>query len=257
MSQPYLSLEAELHDAFWESEDPSSELKLMADFLRDYRGIALEVGSGSGRLMLPLIQQGFNIEGLELSPDMVAIHERKADELNISTTVHQGDMSSWQAPYPYTALLAPAFTLQLARDPEQTLKHWHSLMKTNAGLYLTVFMPFAELEGELPENEWYEDHETTLPRGQRALLTTRHRIDHEQKTIHREHRYSIDGDPSKIHESKQSIRWIDHTEMLSLLEKCGFELKRHCFDFTGMPILDTMTSDDCTGIFTYRAEKAD
>ncbi len=255
MSQPYLSLEAELHDAFWESEDPCSELKLMGDFLQDYLGTALEVGSGSGRLMLPLIEQGVDLEGLELSTDMIAIHHRKANELKVSSTVHQGDMSTWQATEPYSALLAPAFTLQLSSDPEQTLRHWHKLMKPNAGLYLTVFMPFAELEGELPENEWYDDHEATLPDGRIALLSTRHRIDLAAKTVHREHRYSIEGS-SDVHESKQSIRWIDHQEMVNLLKKCGFELKRHCYDFTGHPIEDSMGSDDCTGIFTYRAERS-
>ena len=58
MSQPYLSLEAELHDAFWEAEDDASEVRLMADFLKKFPGRALEIGAGSGRLMFPLVQMG-------------------------------------------------------------------------------------------------------------------------------------------------------------------------------------------------------
>ncbi len=61
--QPYLSLEAELHDAFWNAEDDGSELRLMAEFLRKYHGPALEIGSGSGHLMFPLPQGGFGVEG--------------------------------------------------------------------------------------------------------------------------------------------------------------------------------------------------
>ena len=46
MAQPYLSLEAELHDAFWEAEDDGSEVRLMAEFLKKFPGPALEIGAG-------------------------------------------------------------------------------------------------------------------------------------------------------------------------------------------------------------------
>ncbi len=62
MSQPYHSLEAELHDAFWEADDDGSEVRLMAEFLKKHPGTALEIGSGSGRLMFPLLEMGFDVE---------------------------------------------------------------------------------------------------------------------------------------------------------------------------------------------------
>ena len=47
--------------------------RLMAAFLEKHPGPALEIGSGSGRLMFPLVQMGLDVEGLELSPDMLAL----------------------------------------------------------------------------------------------------------------------------------------------------------------------------------------
>ena len=99
------------------------------------------------------------------------------------------------------------------QDPEATLRHWHGLLENGGGLYLTVFMPYAELLGDLPENEWYEDHKVTLPDGRRGLLETRHRLDHARQTVEREHRYSLSGDPPLTHESRQSIRWIEHGQI--------------------------------------------
>ena len=55
MPQPYLSLEAELHDVFWQAADDGSELRLMSAFLRRHPGPALEIGCGSGRLLLPML----------------------------------------------------------------------------------------------------------------------------------------------------------------------------------------------------------
>ncbi|RYD31156.1 MAG: class I SAM-dependent methyltransferase, partial [Verrucomicrobiaceae bacterium] len=139
MSQPYLSLEAELHDAFWEAEDDGSEVRLMETFLKKFPGPALEIGAGSGRLMFPLLQKGLDVEGLELSRDMLTLGRKRAEGLGIRPVMHEGDMTEWLGSRKFAALLAPAFTLQLAPDPAAALKHWHSLLENRGGLYLTVF----------------------------------------------------------------------------------------------------------------------
>lgn len=257
MTQPYLSLEAELHDAFWDAEDDGSEVRLMTEFLKKHPGPALEVGSGSGRLMFPLLKEGFEVEGLELSADMQALGWIRAERLGVKPIVHTGDMTCWQGTRRYASLLAPAFTLQLAADPESTLRHWHGLLENHGGLYLTVFMPYAELLGDLPENQWYPDHQATLPDGRQGLLTTRHRLDHGKQLLHREHRYSLSGNPPTTHKSRQTIRWIEHTEMLALLEKTGFSLTRFFLDFDADQTTEDPDRADFDGILTYHATRAE
>ncbi|MEO5913214.1 MAG: class I SAM-dependent methyltransferase [Luteolibacter sp.] len=256
MSQPYHSLEAELHDAFWEAEDDGSEVRLMADFLKKFPGTALEIGSGSGRLMFPLIEMGFAVEGLELSADMIELGKVSARQMGIEPTVHEGDMSAWDDGRKFYSLLAPAFTLQLSDDPEKTLRHWHGLLENSGGLYLTVFMPYAELLGDLPENEWYEDHRVTLPDGREGLLETRHTLDQEKQVVEREHRYTLTGDPPQTHTSKQSIRWIEHQEMISLLAQCGFRVERFFLDFDPRRVVSDPDRVDFDGILTYLAVRS-
>lgn len=253
MSQPYRSLEAELHDAFWEAEDDASELRLMADFLKKHPGPALEIGSGSGRLMFPLLQSGHDVEGLELSPDMRALGEIRAARLGVNPIVHAGDMTSWHPGRRYAALLAPAFTLQLAADPLATLRHWHHLLENHGGLYLTVFMPYAELLGDLPENSWYPDHDVILPDGREGRLKTRHRLDPKRQLLHREHHYTLTGNPPSSHHSHQTIRWIEHPEMLTLLEQSGFQLLHSFLDFNPSRPARDPDREDFDGILTYHA----
>jgi SAM-dependent methyltransferase len=256
MSQPYHSLEAELHDAFWDAEDEGSELVLMTDFLKHHPGPALEIGSGSGRLMFPLCQQGFDLEGLELSDDMRALGRIRAEKLGVNAMVHAGDMTDWRPPRRYAALLATAFTLQLAADPAAVLRHWHTWLENHGGLYLTVFMPLAELSGDLPEHAWYPDHQAVLPDGRQGLLETRHRIDHQARIIHRQHRYSLaagKGKPACHYESKQAIRWIEHHEMLTLLAQSGFLLQRFHLDFDPAHTHSDPDPREWDGIVTYRA----
>jgi SAM-dependent methyltransferase len=255
MSQPYLSLEAELHDAFWEAEDDGSEVRLMAAFLKKFPGPALEIGAGSGRLMFPLVRMGLEVEGLELSRDMLELGKARAEKLGIQPVMHEGDMADWSDGRKFAALLAPAFTLQLAADPEKTLRHWHGLLENHGGLYLTVFMPYAELLGDLPENEWYEDHQVTLPDGRKGQLETRHRLDHPRQLLEREHRYSLSGDPPLTHHSKQTIRWFEHAETVSLLADCGFRVDRFFVDFDPVRVVTDPDRIDFDGILTYHATR--
>lgn len=255
MSQPYLSLEAELHDAFWEAEDDGSEVRLMERFLKKFPGPALEIGAGSGRLMFPLVRKGLEVEGLELSRDMLDLGEKRAEKLGIRPVMHEGDMMEWRGPRKFASLLAPAFTLQLAPDPAAALRHWHSLLENHGGLYLTIFIPYAELLGDLPENEWYDDHFVTLPDGREGLLETRHRLDRDRHVVEREHRYTLSGNPPLTHLSRQSIRWIEHSEMLALLEDCGFRPERFFVDFDPSRKVADPGRIDFDGILTYEAVK--
>lgn len=254
MAQPYLSLEAEWHDLFWAAEDAGSELLLMADFLRAHPGRALEIGSGSGRLLLPLRQEGFAIEGLELSADMRRLAEDRARELGLSAIIHSGDMEQWQPAAPYDALLVPAFSLQLAADPAATLRHWHQhLLRPGGGLYLTLFIPFGELLGELPEGRWYPDHSATLADGRTAQIETRHHLDRSRQRLTREHKYRIRGNPEVLHACRQELCWFEHAQAAQLLESCGFTLERHLLDFDPRHTHPDPGPDDFGGIITYLA----
>lgn len=253
MTQPYLSLEAEFHDAFWEEDDDGSEISLMGDFLEEHPGPAVEMGSGSGRLLFPLVMEGFEIEGVELSADMIRLCERKAEEMEVPVTTHFGDMGSWDPQRKFAAVLAPAFTLQLAADPLPVLRHWHSLLEKGGGLYLTIFIPVAELEGELKEGEWYADHEGKLEDGREIRLSTRHRIDPEAQVLEREHRYFFAANPTNFHESRQRLRWFTHEQMQGLLEQAGFEVRAAFVDFDPESPAASAEPEDFDGILTYQA----
>lgn len=211
------------------------------------------MGAGAGRLMFPLLRRGLDVEGVELSRDMLHLAARNAKALGIKGKIHEGDMSSWGTGKKFAAILAPAFTLQLAADAKSTLRHWHSLLENHGGLYLSIFMPDAELLGDLPENEWYEDHHATLPDGREGRLETRFRLDRQNQFLHREHRYSLSGNPPQTHESTQTLRWFEHWEMLALLEECGFHCQRFFTDFNPDCRVTDPDDADYDGVLSYQA----
>jgi SAM-dependent methyltransferase len=228
----YQSLEATLHDVFWASEGPSLEWPLLRDFLQKHPGRSLEIGCGSGRLLLPLLDEGFTVDGLELSPEMLDLcHQQSAHS---GLMLYQGSMDDWKAPQPYASVMVPAFTLQLSRDPVAALQHFATLLDNQGALYLSTFTPLAEILGELAENEWYPDHQTQLADGQLATIHTKHQIHREQQVLHRQHRYEIhneQGERTAAHESSQQLHWFTREQLKKHLKSAGFIIESQIPDF--------------------------
>jgi SAM-dependent methyltransferase len=230
----YSSLEALLHDAFWAEEGEPAELALLDEVLREHPGPSLEIGCGSGRLLLPLLQKGHDVEGLELSAEMLAMCRAAAEDLSLEPVLHEGDMAVFDSGKRYASILLPAFTLQLADDPAAALAHFHTLLAPEGVIYLSVFIPFAELHKELPEGEWYEDHRIPWAEGRTAVIETKHRLNRKERILDREHRYRLldaDGGIEMEHVSQQTLRWFTARQLQGLLAKAKFEPLHALADF--------------------------
>lgn len=228
----YSSLEASLHDVFWATDGPPIELPLLRDFLQNHPGRSLEVGCGSGRLLMPLFEEGFAVEGLELSQDMLDLCRK--NHPSSAVVLHHGSMDVWQGSQDYASIIIPAFTLQLSENPLVTLQHLKGLLADGGALYFSAFTPLAEIVGELPENEWYPDHFSPLDADRVATVHTRHGIDREAQVLLREHHYQIidkSGRTLEEHHSQQKIRWYTRREWKSHLEQTGFVIETQIPDF--------------------------
>ena len=234
MDNSYTGLAATLHDTFWNAEGDPAELSLLDSFLTRHPGPALEIGCGSGRLLLPLLAKGHALEGLDSSPEMLDLCRAAAADLGLAPVLHLADMATFAAPHRSRALAVPTFTLQLATDPAAVLTHFANLLEPAGALYLTVFQPLAELTGELPSGRWYPDHATTLADGTRASVTTRHTLDRQRRIVRREHRHELRSPGGELlarHESRQAVRWFAAAELESLLARAGFAVAQRIADF--------------------------
>jgi SAM-dependent methyltransferase len=91
-------------------------VRFLADLAGD--GRALELGVGTGRIALPLSQQGVRVEGIDLSPDMVARLREKPGGDEIAVTI--GDFATTKVPRPFrVAYLVFNTIMNLTSQDEQ------------------------------------------------------------------------------------------------------------------------------------------
>ncbi len=223
----YKDLEAQLHDLFWNQEDVISELPLLEEF--HAKKLSLEIGCGSGRLLLPLLGNGHPIDGVEISADMTKLLAEAASEQGLIPEIHTCDILDFQTKKFYERVSIPAFTCQLLdrNGFEQSLRNIHDFTSEDGLLYFTSFIPWAEIAGELPEGDWYEDHQAKLSDGSVALCKTKFSINRLRQTLNRRHQYSISGPGiKKQHRSTQDLQWYTYPEICLLLGSTGWQVKQ-------------------------------
>ena len=241
MNTGYHGLEALWHDLFWEAEEAPSEIYLIDDFLQDHDRTSLYVGSGSGRLLGPLVASGHQLTGLEISPEMVALSRKNHPEASVIE-------SSWQdheSDEKYGSILIPAFTFQLFPDPQKQLQR---LRAQTDHLYLTLFFPWAEVTGDLPQNEWYFDRGIQLPTGESGEMETRHKIKESTGSLTRKHRYTLKDKSGKIvrqEETEQALRFFPDASLKKLLKNTSWEIEKEIYN------LGESDEDDLVYVATF------
>jgi SAM-dependent methyltransferase len=114
----YSGVVAAAYDRFFGAE-PYFDQAFYAARLTAAGGCALELACGTGRLLLPLLRDGFAVEGLDTSPDMLAILRRKASGLRLQPTLHLRPMQDFHLPERFAAIFCAVNSFQiLVRDEE-------------------------------------------------------------------------------------------------------------------------------------------
>jgi SAM-dependent methyltransferase len=90
--------------------------------LLDVRGRILEPATGTGRVLIPLLQAGLRVEGLDHSPDMLAACRRNCRERGLDPLLHLGDMSAFVRPSEYEAVIIPAGSIRNLDGRDGTLR---------------------------------------------------------------------------------------------------------------------------------------
>lgn len=98
------------------SIDPH-EVRALRAVLRRTSGLVLELAAGSGRLTLPLLQAGRGVTALEISPAMIERLRTNAaawpESRRSLLTVHRGDMTDFDLPEHYGAVVLLAASISL------------------------------------------------------------------------------------------------------------------------------------------------
>jgi SAM-dependent methyltransferase len=203
-------------------------------------GPVLEIGCGTGRVLLPTARAGTPIVGLDASPAMLAVCRRRLEaepqEVRSRVTLRQSDMRAFDlgrqaGGFPLATMpFRPFQQLLTVEDQLACLACVHRHLAPGGRLILDVFNPsFEALARSMPTDETPEGAATDLPGGRRLERT--HRIvshDRPAQVIHAELIYHVihpDGRRERrVHAAP--LRYLFRFEVEHLLARAGFAVER-------------------------------
>jgi SAM-dependent methyltransferase len=132
---------AEFNDDFRPHEIPYFQRYIERD-----GGPALDVACGTGRLLLPYLRAGLDVDGCDVSADMVALCREKAEREGLSTTLFVQPMDELDAPRAYrTIYVCGAFGLGATRARDlEALRRFHAHLEPGGTLLVDTEVPYAD-----------------------------------------------------------------------------------------------------------------
>lgn len=103
--------------------------------IRRAEGPSLELGTGNGRFLIPALQEGLQVEGLERSDDMLTRCRAHLAATGLTATLHHGTMAPLALGREYAAIVCPAgsFTL-IIDDAIDALASWRDHLAPGGSL---------------------------------------------------------------------------------------------------------------------------
>ncbi|PGM90051.1 class I SAM-dependent methyltransferase [Bacillus cereus] len=131
------------------------ELDFYLSFAKDKNMTVLEPMCGNGRMLIPFMQNGVNIEGFDISKDMLKVCKEKAEKLNLKPVVSQGRIEKFHSDNKYDLIMIPigSFSLLPNNLVDISLQNMKNNLKEDGKLLLTILQGGNEAEQIL---DWIE-----------------------------------------------------------------------------------------------------
>jgi ubiquinone/menaquinone biosynthesis C-methylase UbiE len=223
------------------------------EIIRKYGQPVLDVGCGTGRLLLDYLQQGIDIDGVDNSPEMLALCSQKAANLGVHPSLYEQYMEVLKLSRRYQTILIPSSSLQLIVEPEmvdQALKRVYNYLLPR-GVVAASIMKLRK-DGDPLEFEW-EQTAVREKDGVRFRRVIKSRYDPTSEYEHTEDIYQMIVDEKVTMEEtyRRSPATVSYnqTQVKALFKRAGFENVRLYSEFTFEP-----SKQDDT-VFTVIAQK--
>jgi len=239
-SYEYYGMMAEFWDLFRGDTSTWDDRFFYLDVVKKYGQPVLDVGCGTGRILLDFMQLGFDINGVDTSPDMLTRLNQKAEKLNLHPTVYQQEMTELSLPRKYETILVPSSSFQLLLDaslPPIAIALFYEHLLPGGILampFMTLWKQGNPLESESTREVVRPEDGATVRRWQYT------RFDPETDLEHSIDRYEIIRDSQVIaseeHHQSPATRSYTQQQASALYEETGFKDIQVFHEFTFEPV---------------------
>ena len=239
--------DARLYD--WQFKEKEDDLEFYLCWMKKLNGPVLELACGTGRIVIPALEQGIDVTGIDIASDMLKQARAKAKEFNVNPTLIQGDIRNFKLDRKFSLIYLPFNSiahLYTIKDVEQCFRCVREHLTTDGRFIIDYFNPdltyfIRDSEEKFPVNS-FQDDDT----GARVTITESNRYDRATQINHIKWFKTIGCINEEI--NTLSMRVFYPQELAGLFEFNGFEIVQKFGQFDETPF----TSDSQTQIIVSK-----
>lgn len=211
-------------------------------FIKDGGQPALEVGCGNGRLLIPFLAEGLNVEGLDLSPYMIDICKKRAKSKGLNVTLYQQAMQEMNIGKKYQTIFIPYGSFMLVHEKQEivkALRQFHHHLNKEGTLLIPLFIPTAiDIHVAAPQpNQWRLRREGKRDDGATVKCWENAHFDRDAQIENSKYRYEViqNGEVIEREEETLRLRWHTQSQFTDLLRDLGYKNIRCVTGYTNQP----------------------
>lgn len=202
----------------------SGDIEYYRDRLIHCKGRILEAMVGSGRVIIPLLESGLRVDGVDYSPEMLASCRQRCQERGLTVNLYQSTLQELSLPEKYEAIIIPAgsfLLIEKREDSIKALKRLYHHLQPGGRLILDLFLPDPNFEcGPFGESSTF-----TLPSGDTITMESKL----VEADLYNQYKVSLlkyekwrQGALIQTELQRLALRWYGVEEFKLVLESIGF-----------------------------------
>lgn len=198
----------------------------------------LDLCCGTGEHAMKMTELGYQVTGIDLSKDMLAVAVEKTEKAGYSIDFIHGDVNHFETPTRFKAAYCLGYTFLYMTTHQKAKEFFDAVNKTlePGGVFIVDF-----INGWSIADEWHKDKATYRFDDATIFLSEQATLDRKRRVKHVEFQYLIDNHTGQVKTvfAEEDLRIYFEDEVGLLLSSCGFDAIQSYGDFT----LDTDTKN--------------
>lgn len=219
----YSKLSSQVYDLDKPIGHSFGDVEFYRERLADCKGPILEPATGTGRLLIPLLESGLHVDGFDSSEDMLSICRANCESRGMNPMLFNGKMETFSLDKKYEAIIVPTGTFLLLHDREESIKalnNFYHHLRNGGRLILDLFLQSDISLGKISTRTWECENGEVI-----TLESKQVEVDYIKQYLISHGRYEKwrNGTLIQTELERFPLRWYGVEEFKLILQEIGFE----------------------------------
>lgn len=200
------------------------EVDFFATCIDMHPGRVLEAMSGSGRLLIPLLQRGYLVDGVDCSQDMLARCYARCTQLHLTPEIYKQALEDLSLPHHYATIIIAIGSFQLICNRAhalQALKKLYAHLLNDSNMFIDIFVPDTTENSSSTTTEKV-DHNSQLRMTKKYIFDHAHQIAQALCT----YELIMNGIVQQTEQEILQVVWYTDEQWAQLLAQAGFKIMK-------------------------------